>query len=460
MELDVRGSPPTDQELADLEERASRLNRKLRNGNAEHKAPMVFEFSGSPKAGKTTIIGIVALFLRRTGFRLALPSEGASVETPPDLKDDLLAFNVWCGCYAIQNVLVRSHDGDPADILILDRGLFDWAAWIEYLATVDGSVDRADAERIQAFARLSAWYHRETAVFLFLADPKTALSRERRDQLTRRPGRAMNSDFLTGLQKCYRDAAAASPDQVPAVYVLDTSDLGDQTVKFQRVAYVVTKQILELVEQRVNQELLVTAPFSRRGFVRLDEESRLLLQQIADAPKFLVREAAEASFGVQQIVPYGFIENAEGRVLCARRRSEGERSELAGKRTMLFGGHAEKRDFDAGEAAGVFERCLRREIDEELIGLRVQSVEPIGLINDAKSKTGQKHLAVLHRVVVGGRAAIRRQTSDREFSRESVEWREKEEIAKEIDQFDPWSRLVAASVFGGRLPDADRTLFG
>src|SRR5262249_49384682 len=149
--LDIHGGDVARSELEALEERAGRTLALLRTDAAEARFPLGFEFSGSPKAGKSSIIGLVGLFFRRMGFRVSSPPEGASIETPPDLKDDLVSFNVWCGCYAIQNILARSHESDAADLLLLDRGLFDLTVWLEFLQVHERVIAKQVAAAIADF---------------------------------------------------------------------------------------------------------------------------------------------------------------------------------------------------------------------------------------------------------------------------------------------------------------------
>lgn len=457
-QIPVKEAAPSEADLKRLEMRAKSVLTALNDGMGEHRFPVVFEFSGSPKAGKSSIISIVSLFLRRMKFRVSAPPEGASIETPPDLKDDLLVFNTWCGCYALRAILERSHDGDPVDILILDRGLFDWSVWMRYLAEIERSVDADVSHVIQRFARLPCWTERESAVFVFLADHATALRRERKSQLTVQPGRTMNPEFLADLLGCYR--SCLSDVNVGAnVFCVDTSIYDDREVDFSRVAFEVVSRMLDIIQDKASQQLLVADRLPTSGFIPIDDSSRAILVKTAESPKFVQRDEAERSNEFQQIVPYGMLMSQDGKYLCSRRKVEKGSPDISGKRTFLFGGHAEKRDYRRDDPFSVYRTCLIREIGEELIGLRVEAAEIVGLINDKVSTKGSRHLAVLHQVKIAGRAAIRRQTADREFTRDGAEWCTKEEIVAKVRDFDSWSRIAAAAIFGAEVDPNESTLF-
>lgn len=66
----------------ELQDRASELVKQISPLRKSDKLPLVVEFAGSPKAGKSTTIDIVTHFFKRTGFKTWAPTEGASKRTP------------------------------------------------------------------------------------------------------------------------------------------------------------------------------------------------------------------------------------------------------------------------------------------------------------------------------------------------------------------------------------------
>jgi predicted NUDIX family phosphoesterase len=441
-------SAPTDTELRALEKRAEQAGDLLRSSRSEAKLPLIFEFSGSPKSGKSTLIGILSHFFKRCGFRVGMPAEGASLRTPRDLKSDLLAFNAWSACYAIQSILEESHAGEPEELVFLDRGLFDAAVWMRFLETEQGRLTPQDRASIEAFLRLEFWRTRESAVFLFTADEHTSLIREADSKLTSRLGSAMEPQFLRSLLDQYLKAARDHDSAAVPLYHVDTSFVAGEKPNFQAVALELASRVIEHCERSSMSQLLVIHPIDQSGFITDSATVERTLARISGHPKFLNRDAAESDVTVQQVVPYGLLRNTKGEYLCARRRADGRRRELAGKSTFLFGGHAEQKDWDKDQPDQVFETCIRREIDEELIGLQVHSVRKLGLLHDDRSPMGQQHLAIIHEVDVGGIAGFRRQTVDKEFGREPARWKSREQLVAMIDDLDPWSQLVASKLFG------------
>jgi hypothetical protein len=53
------------------------------------------------------------------------------------------------------------------------------------------------------------------------------------------------------------------------------------------------------------------------------------------------------------------------------------------------------------------EACLRRAFAEEFVGIRIESISPLGFLYDPHSPVGTHHMAFIHEAVIGGRMAIR-----------------------------------------------------
>ena len=96
--------------------------------------PIVIEFSGSPKSGKTTCINSLELFLKRNGFRVEVVQERASVCPVADKKSPM--FNIWTACTSITGMISQLEQKViTCDVIILDRGVFDAFCWFEWLST-------------------------------------------------------------------------------------------------------------------------------------------------------------------------------------------------------------------------------------------------------------------------------------------------------------------------------------
>ena len=213
-------------------------HRKARSDDIR---PSVIEFSGSPKAGKTTTIDIVSHFYKRLGFRVWAPTEGASKRTPYHLKKDLVAFNSWSLNYAISELLLSYHNVDDPDLIILDRGPFDSLAWMGVLRE-RGEISQADYDTIKNYATLDKWADVVSKIFIFVCTPQISLKRENESKLTKAQGTAMNEEMLPAVLEQYKllaDELKAYPTRM-----IDTSE--GTTAK--ATAYDVAREVLDTLK--------------------------------------------------------------------------------------------------------------------------------------------------------------------------------------------------------------------
>jgi hypothetical protein len=170
-----------------LEEEARRVSGRLKSRKADR--PLVVEFSGTPKAGKSTVINTLRLFLARNGIQPYVLTERASTCPIRDKKH--LFFNVWTACSTLAQMLDASQNGSPYQVVILDRGLFDALVWMRWMQD-QGQLGAEDREVIHRFFTLPYWRDRLDILFVMEVAPETSLRREFADQVTRKHGAIMN----------------------------------------------------------------------------------------------------------------------------------------------------------------------------------------------------------------------------------------------------------------------------
>lgn len=233
---------PTASDLERLESRAQAIQK----GRSATANPVVLEFAGSPKAGKTTVIEVLNHFFRRMDFKVWAPSEGASKRTPYHLRRsrDWVAFNTWSLSYAISELLVAYHNVDRQDVIVLDRGPFDAVAWMRHLKG-KGDLLADEHKVIEEFALLPRWSRLVSRVYVFSCDPQTSLSRETEGKLTAKPGNAMNSDTLGAIRQEYKSLAAELREASIMLQEFDTTD-GPSA---RAIAYAIADETLSLLEQ-------------------------------------------------------------------------------------------------------------------------------------------------------------------------------------------------------------------
>jgi hypothetical protein len=212
----------------------------------------VVEFAGLPRAGKSGCIASVEHLLRRNGFSVLTPFEGAG-RAPEHLKDDLVAYNAWTALYAIQQILEGSSRSQKDsrrqfDVVLLDRGLFDATAWLHLFEARGQLEDAEHRETFTDFLRLRKWLSLVRQVFVFFCSPPTALERELRGKISAKPGRVVSPEFLGELRAAYEKACGCYEDD------FDIATLETDGADPRAVAYVVASRIFDAVESNKPSE--------------------------------------------------------------------------------------------------------------------------------------------------------------------------------------------------------------
>lgn len=164
---------------------------QLREKLHEMQRPLVIEFSGTPKAGKSTTIAALSKFLRRHAVAVEAFRERASVCPVKDKHHPF--FNIWTGSVSLAQMLAALER--PHRVFILDRGLFDSLVWINMHAA-HGSVSSAELSAIESFFLLKRFTQYIDLVVVMSSSPAQSLEREFKDQLNPSYGSIMNPGTL------------------------------------------------------------------------------------------------------------------------------------------------------------------------------------------------------------------------------------------------------------------------
>lgn len=378
----------------------NRAERAAKQFVERARKPLVIEFAGVPKAGKTTTLTNVSTFLKRCGFRTEVVVERASVCPIQDKKN--MTFNVWTACTTLAQILEKTQTPprpDDPQILFLDRGLFDSICWITMMERIS-RIRPDQKETIRQFLMIDNWCKRISAVFVMLASPRDAMKREPRLlPVIGTGGSIMNTDVLKQIGEVNKQCVNEFRNDF-RVFPVDTS-VGETKDNPKRTAEVVAEAILGLIEEQLAEEIIscpkasVVATFSGKRFIR-DAPAAVLVRQFRtfDDDSFQPREKIEADDSRVQAIPIVVVRNASGEVLRLRRREKRAENPLHDKIVIWAGGHVRREDAIDGDP---LVRCAVRELEEELrLQIDAASLHLIGAVYlDVGGKTSQ-HVGVAY----------------------------------------------------------------
>jgi len=207
--------------------------------------PFFLEFTGSPSAGKTTTITELDKFLRRYGFRVLRPQEGAEVIRHISRTTPL--YNLRTGLYALCQLidLAQSH---LYDVVIFDRCIFDTFGWMMYWES-KAQLEEWERRENQKFFLSRFWVDNIDACYIMTCRPEIAMERELRIALSQKLGETTNPQTMRKLVDRYKVTYQTLSPRFPQLHFLDTSDLDEQTM-----VETIAMEILNTLEKRCSKK--------------------------------------------------------------------------------------------------------------------------------------------------------------------------------------------------------------
>ncbi len=220
------------------------LKKDVRHNHSFLPRPFFVEFTGSPSAGKTTAITEMDKFLRRMGFRVLRPQEGAEVIRHIERTTPL--YNIRTGLNALTQLIDYSH-GHLYDVVIFDRCIFDAYAWMMYWLEKD-KLSEWEVKLNQEFFLSRLWTHLIDVAFIMVCDPEEAMRRELKIALSQKLGETTNPETIRTLVARYLKAFSRLEPLYPQLQLLDTTKMKEKAV-VEKVA----GQILAVMEKKAAQ---------------------------------------------------------------------------------------------------------------------------------------------------------------------------------------------------------------
>lgn len=369
------------QYIQELKESAARVKEFI--GKYRKRRPIVIEFSGVPKSGKTSSINSLMQFLKRNDFKVKVLQESASVCPVNDKHSPM--FNLWTACDSIR-ALVGELESDRTkyDVIIIDRGIFDSMCWFEWLLEND-KIENAMKKAMDTFLTMEELTSYIDIVFVYKATPEKSIEREYATLLTDVPGSIMNkevlSEYLIAIDSTIENARKKKIFR--KIEVIDTSERTQDVVGVK-----VTKTVLDILMEMLDESIgyiempeKIKEKFEGHYFLNYGEIVELGGLDLK--PNFIQRAVLENNNTFVQIVPIAvFKEAVTGEVLIVRKppKATSEKSVERDRILPYVGGHIRKEDVNGKNEKSLLEICkttLKREVREELgIAISLDDIRP------------------------------------------------------------------------------------
>ena len=374
-----------------------KLAEEVRTLKVEHrqKRPIVIEFSGSPKAGKTSCINSLELFLKRNGFSVQIIQERASVCPVSDKQSPM--FNLWTACMSLAGLIgTLENKKNQVDVLILDRGIFDALCWFEWLVS-NSKMEEAQRKSTEQFLLINELVACIDIVFAFTVEPTISIEREYATLLTDKLGTIMNKkvlgEYLRAIEKTYSNKSV----YFHKVFKIDTSSKNQDEVG---------KEVTEVTLNTLKHLLM-----ERIGYFPINNNIKKVLKSgpvlchsdvVQYLPKieFDLRSSVEDNDQLLQPLPIAVITNKQrNRVLVIKKNKSAVSSGSPEKDKILLyvGGHSryeDTTDLTSNDFLTICKMALKREIKEEIgISVALNEITPFYIYTPTNERSC-KHLAV------------------------------------------------------------------
>lgn len=430
-----------------------KLAEEVLNLKQEHrqKRPIVIEFSGSPKAGKTSCINSLELFLKRNGFSVKIVQERASVCPVSDKQSPM--FNLWTACMSLAGLIGTLEDKKSnVDVLILDRGIFDALCWFEWLVS-NSKMEEKQRCITENFLLMEELIKNIDIVFAFSVEPKISIDREYANLLTNKPGSIMNRKVLAEYLEAIKNTYSLKRNFFHEVFMIDTSNKNQD-----QVGKEVTETTLDTLKKMLMERIGYFEKSSEINWVLSSkntfeyDELKTLLKNI----KFDLRDNVESNPEFLQPIPVAIISNRKkDKVLVIKKNKNAVSSNSPEKDKILLyiGGHSRFEDMTEVTAQDFLAICrstLKREVKEEIgISIALNEIEPFFIYSEDNDKS-KKHLAVCFFVMVD-EDGIKLRLDSQELvlnkgKSKSGRFLDIKEVLKEAE-LERWSRIILKTCF-------------
>lgn len=429
---------------------------KLKNIHRQRR-PIVIEFCGSPKSGKTSSINSLNIFLKRNGFKTAVLTERASVCPISDKQSPV--FNSWT-CTATINEINEKLDmanvsTDPEnnlDVIVCDRGIFDALCWFRWLKNRN-KMNECEYDVLTKFAMLNRWQKNIDLVYIFIADPEESIKREYANLLTDKRGSIMKEDILFQYREAVLQTLSEYKKAFRASCIIDTT-----TMQQNEVGYSVTIQTLNVLKDMLMEKIGYVDHSVLRLSEGLNEFSSL--QDGLEKVQFDLRDKVEADLNLIQPIAIAVITSQnEEKILCVKKtpKSTERNSPEAGQTLLYVGGHMRMEDqsLECSDFLDVLKNTLERELFEELgISISIdRRISPFVIYTPDNEKS-KKHLAI------GWKISMDEDTKFRLDSYELVQKKGKTRSGSFIcwkdiadASLESWSKTILLNLFPEKFTD-------
>jgi len=425
----------------DLRLRASELLPIVRR---QARRPFIVELAGTPKAGKSTALEVLRSFFEHCGYQVEVMRERAK-DCPIVMKGHFF-FNTWTTTTMLAS-MIEKLDTD-ADILLLDRGVFDSIVWLEKQQRAF-QVSAKENQIFREFALLDRWRSLTDLTCVLTVSPTKAMERSKASQLVPHSGSIVTEDFLVEYNKVLSDVQRDVADRFRFVNI-DTTEYESTRQTNLQLAGILLDNMRRWVDPEIAAipRTLAEELFANENVRSLDETIEALERNVV----FRTRSDLETDADYVQLVAAAILRHDERMVLLRRDAPQDPKRLTFGRDTLWKGCHIARSASEGSALLATAESALIARLKEDFHIATLDSAPiPHSLVwttNDKNEKEA-KHMGIFFDLKIqsgeslAGKVFKRERNGTRDRLQELVRPAELYSRMSSTDlQLEPWSQCI------------------
>ena len=242
-----KAAEKTDVRLQRIQENLAYIKANL----SKMDGPIIIEFTGTPKSGKTTLVTNLVDIFSRCGIPVNKKRETA--EYNPIEDKTIEEYNLWMIMELMKNTSEDLASKEPK-IIIYDRGVLDRIPWIR-TSVEDGSFPKEDVKAIEGLYATKFMQKYKPLTYGFHTSPAISIFRKGK------PGRLVNETTLGMFNKHFKESESFFKRMSQNYTHIDTDEYQGRLPDFiLDVVDSVTKDTRRVIEDKVQKRKLPEGP--------------------------------------------------------------------------------------------------------------------------------------------------------------------------------------------------------
>ena len=231
--------------IEDFEQQKNRIESNIdyiKQNLDKSGGPIFVELMGTPKSGKTTLLGAFKNLFGKYGIRIQAKQETAEYNPIQDKSSE--EYSMWMIMELMKELSEDFSDGTPR-IVIYDRGMLDRIPWLD-CSVKDGTIPARDSELLKGVYQTEFMRKYRPLSYGMVTSPELSVKRKGK------PGRTVNYDSIALFNDCFEKEFEFINGLSQKLSITTTDPYQGSLNEFiMDVSETVTRDVSEIIRERI-----------------------------------------------------------------------------------------------------------------------------------------------------------------------------------------------------------------